>query len=217
MTKKILEPILPTGKKGTTKKHRSASQIERDRRRISEMYLRGELQADIAKELSLSQSTISNDLAAIQEEWKLSSLMDFDKRKAQELAKVDDLEREYWGAWKRSYGVNVKRSKKATKKMGDTIQEAGETEESLLGDPRFLAGVQWCINKRCELMGLDAPKKSELTGKDGKPLLPEQKVTDEEYNRTLSSLALALDEISLGEAIPGAGSKADGGLDSTKS
>ena len=44
-----------------------------------------------------------------------------------------------------------------------------------------------------------------------------QKVTDEEYNRTLSSLALALDEISLGEAIPGAGGKADGGLDSTKS
>lgn len=43
-----------------------------------------------------------------------------------------------------------------------------------------------------------------------------QKVTDEEYQRTLSSLAHALDEISLGEAIPGAGSKADGSLDSTK-
>lgn len=29
------------------------------------------------------------------------------------------------------------------------------------GDPRFLAGVQWCINRRCILLGLDTPSKAQ--------------------------------------------------------
>lgn len=28
------------------------------------------------------------------------------------------------------------------------------------GDTKFLAGVQWCIERRCKLLGLDAPSKS---------------------------------------------------------
>lgn len=142
----------------TTKKHRSLSQVERDKRRISEMYLRGELQADIAAELKLSQSTVSNDLAALRDEWKASSLMDFNERRAQELAKTDDLEREYWVAWKRSQADAEKKMKKAIQYPIGIRKEQQENTETQTGDPRFLNGVQWCINKRCELLGLDAPK-----------------------------------------------------------
>ena len=31
------------------------------------------------------------------------------------------------------------------------------------GDPRYLTGVMTCINKRCQLLGLDAPKDDSLT------------------------------------------------------
>ena len=34
----------------------------------------------------------------------------------------------------------------------------------LIGDHRFLEGVQWCINKRCELLGLDAPLQLQHSG-----------------------------------------------------
>jgi hypothetical protein len=38
------------------------------------------------------------------------------------------------------------------------------------GNPAFLAGVMSCIERRCKLLGLDAPAKAELTGKDGGPV-----------------------------------------------
>jgi len=155
------------------KPQRSKTQIERDRRRIAEMYLRGELQADIAVELKLSQSTISNDLADLREEWKKAALMDFNDRKAQELAKVDNLEIEYWSAWKRSQQdaeiETVKRKGTLSKLDGvSTIPiEGTKRTEGQSGDPRFLQGIQWCINKRCEILGLDAPKKLEGTAAGG--------------------------------------------------
>ncbi|MHC4984512.1 MAG: hypothetical protein ACYTF6_15275, partial [Planctomycetota bacterium] len=31
------------------------------------------------------------------------------------------------------------------------------------GDPRFLAGVQWCIERRCKILGLDAPTKAQAS------------------------------------------------------
>ena len=58
-------------------------------------------------------------------------------------------------------------------------------KDRLVGDPRFLAGVQWCIDKRCKIMGLDAPQLVEVTWQDELVSLlrsgeiePEQVITD---------------------------------------
>lgn len=32
-----------------------------------------------------------------------------------------------------------------------------------MGDPRYLAGVQWCIEIRCKLLGIEAPKRVDVT------------------------------------------------------
>lgn len=66
------------------------------------MYLRGEYQSEIAKHFGVNQSTISRDIAALRDEWLQSALVDINEAKAKELAKVDQLEREYWDAWQRS-------------------------------------------------------------------------------------------------------------------
>ena len=34
------------------------------------------------------------------------------------------------------------------------------------GDPRFLQNVQWCIQKRCKILGLDAIEKLMLSSQD---------------------------------------------------
>ena len=54
--------------------------------------------------------------------------------------------------------------------MTESIEK---TSMGQAGDPRFLAGVQWCIERRCKIIGIDAPTKSELTGAGGKPLTVE--------------------------------------------
>lgn len=139
---------------------RAPSQLARDRRRIAELYLKGWLQVDIAGDLGLNQSTVCRDLKSIQQQWLASTLVDFSEVRSQEVAKIDNLEREHWVAWERSCldaeTVTEKgRAKKGAEKpdsVEKTIQRKGQ-----VGDPRFLAGIQWCIDRRIKLFGLDEP------------------------------------------------------------
>lgn len=128
---------------GRKKGNRSDSQKERDRREISRRYLKGELQWDIADALGIDQAIVSRELKTIQKQWQIDSIFDFNEAKQKELAKIDNLELEYWDSWQTSKA------------------------ERASGDPRFLQGIQWCITKRCEILGFDAPTKLEHTGKDG--------------------------------------------------
>lgn len=148
-------------------RRRSNGELARDRRRIADLYLQGWIQADIADELGIDQSTVSRDLQTLYDDWRQSALVDINEAKAEELAKVDRLEREFWAAWLRSCedAETVKQKGKAT---GDgskpQVTDIEKTAKGQAGDPRFLQGVQWCINKRCEILGIDAPKNINLGG-----------------------------------------------------
>jgi len=148
-------------------KRRSKSQWTRDRRKIADLYLQGFIQADIADKIGVCQQTISNDLKSLHKEWIASALVDFDEAKAQELAKIDRLEREYWAGWDRS---REDAETSTAKVKGDGDKEATKTVKGQAGDPRFLAGIQWCIDRRCKILGVDAPKRHEITGEGGEPL-----------------------------------------------
>ena len=174
-------------------RRRSSSELARDRRRISDLYLRGWIQADIAEKLGVSQATISGDIKALHRDWLKSSLIDFDKAKARELAKIDDLERINYAAWERS----CEDAESTTKKMiGDPTtgrKEMSKTAKGQAGDPRFLQGIQWCIDRRCKILGVDAPQRKEITGKDGGPIETKNVdgVTDDER---VARIAALLDE-----------------------
>ena len=121
---------------------------------------------DIAAELGISQSTVSRDIKALLKEWQEARINDIDERKRTELAKIDNLELEYWEAWRRS----CEKAEKETTKMqgGASDEKPGRVEktksvEVQSGDPRFLAGIQWCIEMRCKLLGLHAPEKKDIT------------------------------------------------------
>ena len=148
---------------------RDLAQIAKDRKRIGEMYLQGKLQADIGKELGLNQSTISRDLKALHKDWLASALMDFNKAKSHELAKLDLLEVTYWEAWARSCEII---ESTITEKVGENLRARIQREPGI-GDPRYLQGVQWCIERRCKIIGIDAPVKSDITSGGEKIALPE--------------------------------------------
>lgn len=154
-------------------RRRDAAEIARDRRRAADLYLQGWLQADIAADLGIDQSTISRDLKALQSEWLESALINFNEAKAQELAKVDRLEREYWEAWARSCEdaetVRQEGSRKGKGTSGKLppVDKIVKTSKGQAGDPRFLQGVQWCIDKRCKILGIDAPQKIAPTDPTG--------------------------------------------------
>jgi hypothetical protein len=141
---------------------------------ISGYYLQGRTQHEIGTLVGLSQSQVSRNLKTLQRRWRDAAVRNVDDRKAEELAKIDALEREYWAAWERS--KTEKTTTRAAKRdmaippgphgnpRVGTVTEASRTEEESIGDPRYLAGVQWCITKRCDILGLDAPVKADIHG-----------------------------------------------------
>lgn len=160
-------------------KDRSPSQIERDRTLVSRYYLQGKTQPEIAKLVEISQSTVSRDIKVLEEEWQTERVYNINEAKARELARVDILELEYWEGYERSKLDAITRTRtlkelpagseqvggdklnKKKPKKGGTQQELQEVIKGQTGDPRFLQGIAWCINKRCEILGVDAPKKIE--------------------------------------------------------
>ena len=125
---------------------------------IKDAYLRGDTQMSIAERLGLSQSQISRDLAKIQRRWRESSLVDINEAKQRELERIDVLEREYWQAWENSKG---EQQRSTASKMGD-VNRAQIVKYESSGDPRFLAGVQWCVEQRCKILGLLAAVKQDI-------------------------------------------------------
>jgi hypothetical protein len=144
--------------------------VER-RKRVAACYLRGVPQHEIARTEGVNPAQICRDLAAIREEWRASAVRGFDAAKAQELAKIDALEAVAWAAWERSCEDEVTRT--ASKEKGRATKEGAAlpdrrrvlvSKKGQVGDERFLARVAWCIDRRCELLGLDPPKKVEGGG-----------------------------------------------------
>ena len=176
-------------------KKRSKSRIARDRKKMASMYLRGELQADIGGALGLTQATVSRDLKVLQSEWLESAAVDIDKAKSKELAKIDDLELEYWEGWRKSQedairtqqeekedGLRMKIKDGENYTVTDIARKKVKTTTGQYGNPAFLRGIEWCINKRCDILGLDAPKQTDITS-GGKPIVYEP--SQEERERRL--------------------------------
>ena len=152
---------------------RTKLEIKRDRVRIAELYIKGVYQSVIAAELGLSQVQISYDLKKIQAEWVKNTTLDLDHFKGKEIAKIDQVERTAWEGYTRSLekfkstittGRDITEDKETGKVTAGNKDQVVKVEERN-GDPRFLDVVMKCIERRCKLMGLDAPDKHEHTGK----------------------------------------------------
>ena len=134
---------------------RTPFQREADRVRITELYLQGKPQHIIAQALEISRQQVGYDIAVIEKRWLAATVRNLDEDKARELSKTDNLERTYWESWERS-----REPRKATTTSRRTSDEhilnlALLHEEQRDGNPAFLQGVQWCIDRRCKLLALD--------------------------------------------------------------
>jgi len=137
-------------------RNRHEFQRENDLLMTSELYLQGKTQIEISNIIGVAQATISNDLKELRKRWLDKSVQKIDQRKAEELAKVDQLERKYWEAWQKSCDYVVKETLVNDKPVKVLIPRNQTTP---LGDTKYLNGIQWCVNKRCQILGVDAPQK----------------------------------------------------------
>ncbi len=132
--------------------------VQKRRVTVSEMYLAGKTQYQIALEVGVTRQQISQDLKRIRQEWRSSTLHNFDEKVGLELAKLDQVEHDAWVAWGDSIGTHVV----TTQKNGEHGLETTIRTEKLAGDPRYLHIILDCVEKRCKMLGLFAAVKSSV-------------------------------------------------------
>lgn len=151
------------------------AEIARRQLKVSGMYLKGFSQTQIAIKMKVSQAAISKDIHAMMDQWRADSQSNIEDKLLIELAKIDKLETVFWDAWYRS----LRKTKDITQAIESEPTIKGKNDGTLdpvyekamkivkvtdtkrentpLGEVRFLAGVEWCIEARCKLLHISAP------------------------------------------------------------
>lgn len=165
---------------------RTEIQREADLVRMAEMYCRGYSLTKIAEVIGVTKQQLSYDLKEIKERWKQRTTMDLDAKKSEELAKLDAIEMEAWEAFRRSqaeFTAQTVRAAEGKGKSGAKTKEVSKHTESRYGDARFLETALRCVAKRCEMLGLNAPVRSDVN------LNPDGIMNDEKFYRLLDLAA----------------------------
>lgn len=118
---------------------------------ISEMYLNGSTQMEIAEAINKSQPTVSRAIKRIHERWLESPLVNFNEAKMRELAAIDRVEQAAWEAWEASREQHKTRT---TTGARDKPSAASLTTKDQNGDAQFLNVVLKCSKQRSDLLGL---------------------------------------------------------------
>lgn len=157
---------------------------------VGELYKKGwsvrRIRDEVRRKLGEDQPTYSKntawrDIQYLLKLWRENRLEVIDDAIQLELERIDDTIRELWEQWERS---KTDYEKKSVKQKGqpvkgkkneaariETIQTERTTQNVIsLGNPSYIAEIRAQLVERRKLLGLYAPEKKELTGKNGKDL-----------------------------------------------
>ncbi len=174
---------------------------------VADLYKRGWSVRRIADEVkarmgtTCSTRTIWNDIQDLLEEWRQTRINDTDQRLQLELERIDDCVAELWEQWdksKENYDRDI------NKRIGVPVEGGGGGAEQAtiqtvrrenisenivgLGDPRYMAEIRQQLTERRKLLGLYAATKTEVTGKDGTPLVPPQQMSEEDILKEIERI-----------------------------
>lgn len=173
---------------------------------VAELYKKGWSMQRIANEVkarmntTCSTRTVFNDIQDLLKEWRAARIQDTDDRLQLELERIDDCIAELWDQWEKSKENYVKEYNKRVGIPGipddssssgkiQTIKLENYQEEQFgLGNTAYIAEIRQQLIERRKLLGLYAATKTEVTGKDGTPLLPVQNMTEEEIKAEIDRI-----------------------------
>ncbi len=174
---------------------------------VADLYKRGwsikRITEEVRKRMNTSCSTrtIWNDIQDLLEEWRATRINDTDQRLQLELERIDDCVAELWEQWDKSkedwvrehnkrVGVPVENQEGGNGNTEiQTVKRENTTENVVgLGNPAYIAEIRQQLMERRKLLGLYAATKSEITGKDGTPLVPAQQMSEEEILKEIERI-----------------------------
>lgn len=141
---------------------------------VAQFYLQGKTQGDMVDAFNVSHSTVKKYLKELREEWQAKALYDFSLAKAEQLARIDEIERVAWEGFHNSVKGSLSTT---TMKSKDSKTKMQTKTKPSVSDTKWLDKIQWCVEQRNKILGLYAPKKIDQTIKNERKL--EEMTTEE--------------------------------------
>ena len=161
---------------GSNGRARKLAEIDDRQMRVAAYYFQGLSQWDIAKKCNVSQPLICKDLGELRKRWRDRADIDFSAYQEQELAKIDFMESQAWEQWQRSkediqtvLGERNEEPRFDDNGVKTTIVKVktGHRKVGKTADVEYMRVIQWCIDKRMQLLAFEPPKKIALTDPTG--------------------------------------------------
>ena len=137
---------------------RPSEQRLSDRSKLAGLYLHGVSTADTAVRVGLTRRTVQAELMCIKTEWRTRTQIDFESAIAQQLDRVDLVEKYAFEEWERSLTRKTVETKQAVRTVNGQVDRATLRAETGNGNPVYLARMSWCIEHRCRILGLEKPR-----------------------------------------------------------
>jgi hypothetical protein len=160
------------------------NQIRADRILLTDFMVRGMTLEQMADKLAevrgyrLHFSTINREVRCITDEYKQRNDDLLDRHRQRQLMRLDAQEQEAWRAWEKSKEDAVTRQGERISGQAGQNGAAAAREKSLVkqsgrvGNAEFLRVMLSIAERRCKLLGLDAPAKNVLMNPDGSAIQP---------------------------------------------
>jgi hypothetical protein len=144
-----------------TKYKRKPAEKNRDRVRVSELYLAGKYQYEIAALLHLSQPTVCRIIKELTADFHNTAMGNFEIDIPEEIARLENIYSQADRDYEASKRTSIIKTKRATMVSGSIVsQEITEREEVIMGDPKLLSLKLETRKEINRLKGLYKDKKS---------------------------------------------------------
>lgn len=121
---------------------------------VRKMLLQGAASTEIADKLKISTIVVNRITKEVFEDLKERMGQDFQLQVAQQLGRIELVERAAWEGWEAS---KLKESKEESTTDGEHAHSTTKQKtETSAGNPVFLKTILECVEKRSKLLGLDA-------------------------------------------------------------
>ena len=158
----VKEKTVKKSRKGLGgRKTRNLGELDSRRRQVAHLYCTGRTMWELAEIFNVSAVTIHNDMKAVRAQWQEETKQETAAWAYQQIIKIDKIESAAWEGWDRSVGDHSKTTIETFSGGRGDSQKHVVVDEPIAGDPRFLAVVLNCVQRRCAMLGLDAPEKIE--------------------------------------------------------
>lgn len=161
-----------------TANKRTLEQREADLVDVARLWCQGKGAPQIAAWLSanrpytLSRIQVWHDIQKLIDRWREEETDLVAKRQWAEIGKLEYIFEQAMEGWEKSKRERVTKyqNSKEVDGVGGESKNLSVQVSISDGDPRFLTTAMQARQRICDILGVDAPKKSELTGAGGAPL-----------------------------------------------